>query len=404
MMDLLHLWWKASKCFVFYSFLAVALIFYPFKGNCSKLSNLDKLIGAKDAILVADSYGKIIYSKNAENKLVPASILKMFTAMLAIHHLEPEFRFRTEFYIDSKNNLLIKGYGDPLLISEVISEIAKELSKKLKNINDIIIDNSYFDTSILIPGAGTSFEPYDAPVGALCVNFNSVSFKKDKKGKYISAEPQTPLLPVTIKRIKESKLKSGRILLKKSQTNQYAGYMFKYFLESYGIKLKGKIIDGLLNSDFKLIYKYNSIFSLEETIFRMLKYSNNFIANQLFLSIGVKICGSPATLEKGVNVAKTFAKEQLKINDIEISEGSGLSRENLISPANMLKVLIAFKPYYQLLRHDGQEYYKTGTLSNVSTRAGYIEDSKGSLYMFVVMVNTSSKSTNKIMKQLLYDM
>jgi D-alanyl-D-alanine carboxypeptidase/D-alanyl-D-alanine-endopeptidase (penicillin-binding protein 4) len=46
---------------------------------------------------------------------------------------------------------------------------------------------------------------------------------------------------------------------------------------------------------------------------------------------------------------------------------------------------------------NGRQLYKTGTLHGVHTRAGYIEDAKGELYSFVILINTPGKSPEPIM-------
>ena len=84
---------------------------------------------------------------------MPASILKLFTALVALHYLGPEYRFTTEFYLDREANLKIKGLGDPLLISEVVADISRLLAAKLNksyNINNLILDNSYYQLIDLI--------------------------------------------------------------------------------------------------------------------------------------------------------------------------------------------------------------------------------------------------------------
>ena len=173
---------------------------------------LERDIGDKDSVLIGHSSGKILFSKNANKLLIPASILKIFTSLVAINHLGQDFRFKTEFYIDEEKNLKIKGYGDPLLISEVVKEIATNLTHRMKTYNHLILDDFYFARPLVIPGITSSWQPYDAPNGALCVNFNTVNFKRDRTGNYVSAEPQTPLLPYVKKRIEKSKLKKGRRL------------------------------------------------------------------------------------------------------------------------------------------------------------------------------------------------
>ena len=65
----------------------------------------------------------------------------------------------------------------------------------------------------------------------------------------------------------------------------------------------------------------------------------------------------------------------------------------------MNTILLKFKPYYRLLSYKDGEFYKTGTLHGVKTRAGYI-NIKGRLYPFVIMLNTPGKPIDKIVKEL----
>lgn len=367
-----------------------------------KLEDIQKLIGKHDAILVADAGGNILLSKNADKPLIPASIFKVLTSLAGLHYLGRDFKFVTEFYTDTHSNLKIKGYGDPLLISEAVAEIAKSLRAKIDTYNDLILDNSYFEP-IIIPGVTTTLNPYDAPNGALCVNFNTVFFKREKGG-YASAEPQTPLLPFALKKIKAYGLKKERVTFsqEEDEITLYAGHLFQYFMKQEGMHSNGAVKIG--NTDKEkdtLIYQYVSRFSIEDVISKLLEYSNNFIANQVFVTAGAKVCGSPGTLEKGIQAVSAYAKDVLGLENVQIDEGSGISRKNRISAQNMSKVLEAFEQHRSLMRHEGREYYKTGSLSGVKTRAGYIESEKNGLYRFVVMLN-SGKSTDRIMSRILH--
>ena len=133
----------------------------------------------------------------------------------------------------------------------------------------------------------------------------------------------------------------------------------------------------------------------------LLEHSNNFMANQILIAAGAKISGPPGTLDKGVLAAKVFAKKKLQIDAIKIVEGSGISRENRISAKTMYTILKAFKPYHHLLHYDDGVYYKTGTLSGISTRAGYMEHNNGRLFPFVIFLNNKGKSAERLMKALL---
>ena len=155
-------------------------------------------LGAQDALLVVDPSGQTVISHNPDKPMVPASTLKVLTSLAALHYLSPDYRFTTDFTLDSRRNLVIKGYGDPLLVSEVIAAIARQLAGKLPpEINDILLDDSYFKGPLTIPGVSTSTNPYDAPIGALCANFNTVFFTH-VNGRPRSAEEQTPLLPMIL--------------------------------------------------------------------------------------------------------------------------------------------------------------------------------------------------------------
>ncbi len=395
-----------------------AVLFFSFaclQNNvyASDYNELIKLVGENDSILVGDMQGNILFSKNKEKRLVPASILKIFTSLAALHYLGTDFRFSTEFYKDKNLNLKIKGYGDPLLLSENLAEISRRLAKKIDKseidksgsivLNNIIIDDSYFKYPVIIPGVLKSSEPYDAGNGALCVNFNTVNFKKNINGEYISAEPETPLIPFAAAKIKSFGIDNGRITFSHDQNDSglYAGHLLRYFLKLEQIKLYGKVKHGLTdkNKD-KILLKYTSNFSLEEIIVRLLEFSNNFISNQLLIATGAKLYGHPGTLEKGVLAVSSYARDILKLKNFTIVEGSGISRKNSISAIFMYKTLCEFKPFRSLMRHDAKEHYKTGTLYGINTRAGYIENSKGDLYCFVVMVNTRGKSVKNIMEEI----
>ena len=364
------------------------------------------LIGKRDSIAIADPAGQIVYAKNENNRLVPASILKVFTALVALHYLGPEYRYITEFYLDSESNLKIKGYGDPLLISEVVADIARDLSRKLnagKTFNNLVLDNSYFDQPLTIPGVTSSSQPYDAPNGALCVNFNTVNFKHTRDG-FISAESQTPLLPLALKRIKASKMKEGRIVFSHEdhEITMYAGSLFKFFLEQNGIEFHGMMSIGRVNKRRdRLILSYVSRYSVKQIISRMLEFSNNFTTNQLFITAGIRASNTPGTLNKGIAAGLKYAVEVLNLEGMVLFEGSGISRRNRVSATQMMKILDRFEPYHTLMRREKNEFYKTGTLYGINTRAGYIRNEQGQRYRYVVIINTPGKSTRPVMRKLM---
>jgi D-alanyl-D-alanine carboxypeptidase/D-alanyl-D-alanine-endopeptidase (penicillin-binding protein 4) len=356
--------------------------------------------------LLADAEGRILASRNMDQQFIPASTFKLLTSLEAIHHLGEQFRFETDFFLDSNNTLKIKGYGDPFLTSEVIHTLCHGLASTLKqkgilSVDNIEVDNNFFDPGIEIPGTGTSANPYDASVNAVGANFNTVSFKFNKReNRYISAEPQTPLLDFAEKQIRASKLDQGRIVLTRGESRIYAGRLVRYFLKKEGIAITGEVREGRVNKGDQKLYTHISPYTLVELLQRLLQYSNNFMANQIFLTVGARTSASAATLEKGVKALKTYATEILGIPGTIITEGSGLSRKNRITPRQMLKVLMAFKEHHGLMNHGGNEFYKTGTLSGIRTRAGYFADKNGRLYPYVIMVNQKGQGYGRIKNRL----
>ena len=371
------------------------ILFQPFISHAGQGLPCRINITSKDALLVADPDGRILYEKNQTKRLVPASTIKILTALAALDHFGPFYRFRTEFYRDSFQNLKIKGYGDPLLTSEVLQGLADYLSSSV-GFKDFILDNTYFSSHIKIPGCGNSTNPYDAPVGALCVNFNTVAFRRDRKGRIISSERQTPMIPFARDRIQSLGLKRGRhsFLRDSQETARYAGELLLHFLRERGVESQGIIRFGPVRSDDMLIYSYESVFTLETVVQKMLKSSSNFMANQILIALGASIYGAPGTLGKGVRAVTNYAKNKLLLQNIKIVEGSGLSRQNRISALEMLTILKQFKRYRYLLKRNDNVLYKTGSLKGIRTKVGYIGEYPQGPYYFVVFFNRRNSDMN----------
>jgi D-alanyl-D-alanine carboxypeptidase/D-alanyl-D-alanine-endopeptidase (penicillin-binding protein 4) len=131
-----------------------------------------------------------------------------------------------------------------------------------------------------------------------------------------------------------------------------------------------------------------------------MRYSNNFIANQIFLAVGAAHRGAPATMEKSVEAVTRYLEGILGIKGLTIVEGSGISRENRLSAFQLFQLLHAFTPHGHLLRKGDHELYKTGTLNGIRTRAGYLLDRDNNLYPYAILINTPGKSTGPILEQL----
>lgn len=365
-----------------------------------------KSLVSHGSVLVADEKEVLYrYPAGANPLLIPASVLKIATALTALHYLGPEFRYSTDFYLGENRKLGIKGHGDPFLVSEEWQKITQKLSQFSelpKHLNGVFFDTSLFNANIKIPGIESSKNPYDSLNGALVVNFNTVFLKIDSKGLVTSAEKQTPLTPLA-KRLGHN-LSPGkhRISIPPDSGITYAGELVHAFLAQAGFLFhSGNITLRPISSGDSLIYKHKNSVSLTELISGMMRYSNNFTANQLLLSVGLKRYGPPATREKGTRAFKEYLHQELSIPEkqFRIVEGSGISRKNQLTTEAIWQMLKAFSSQKNLLHGDKSILYKTGTLNGVSTMAGYLPGSKPRY--FVILLNQPKNRRDEILRLLL---
>ncbi len=375
-------------------------LLYPQHAGANGRVPCRKQIKSTDSFLVAAPEGKVLFEKNARKPRVPASILKVLTALAVLDHFGASYHFKTEFYIDSAHNLKIKGYGDPLLISEVLDDIANTLSKKGEAFGSIILDDTYFAANIQVPGCDNTSNPYDAPIGALCANFNTVAFKRKKNGRIYSAERQTPMIPFMVQQIRSQGLRSGRRTFTHSSkvAALYVGELMQYLLKKKGVRITGKIQFGTVFPEDRLIFAYRSTFPLETVVRKMLHSSSNFMANQMFVALGASVYGPPGTLEKGVRATRAFIQRELGLKGYQLVEGSGLSRKNRLSAYDMLAILEKFRPYRDLLKNQNHVLYKTGSLNGVRTRAGYIENQVLGPCCFAVFFNRKGSNMKAMVR------
>lgn len=347
---------------------------------------------------------------NSQARLIPASILKIATAAEALSLLGPDFRFRTEFYQTPEGDLIIKGLGDPFLTSEEIALISRKLSQRLNNLpNRIMIDQSAFALNGRAEGTENSLNPYDAGNAALAVNFNTIKIRVADDRTISSAEPQTPTLPIMQAFGGKKGPGEHRINISGSDNSagRYAGQLLAASLirrqspDSEIPELRPiRTFEGELPPE--PVYVHHSSRKLTEVVEAMLLYSNNFIANQLFLACGARKYGYPATWAKGRQALNRFLDHEIGLPErsFRIKEGSGISKDNLLTAEAMLKIIEEFRPYARLLPDCQGHLLKTGTMDGVYNYAGYRRTGKG-LRPLVIMLNQEKNSREHLLRLIL---
>ena len=365
-------------------------------------------------LLFVDEQATPLYAKDEQRLFIPASTTKLITALLALRHWGDNYRFKTEFYVNKAPEsqagggekitnlpvLLIKGYGDPFLVSEELARMAKQLAKRLKQqhikaLASIQLDVSYYQGGGSFSGASQTDNPYDAVSSALAANFNTLYLRKTDVG-FESAEPQTPMtttalaLARTIKTFKQTpRGLEKRVNLGQDETvaQRYFAELFAIFLRQEGIAVSDQVGWQVLDSSFAPIYVHQNQRTLADVIRPMMQYSTNFIANQLALNLSQAILGGAASTEKVAQLYQQQLAEQFHWRAFRVEEGAGLSRENRLSPEQLIEVLEAFKPWRHLLPEIIPNVYaKSGTLQGVSALAGYVYHKK-QWYPFAFMIN-----------------
>lgn len=352
--------------------------------------DLKKLV-KNGGVRVEQEDGTPLLTYRDNDSFIPASTLKVATTFCALEAMGREYRFVTPIYRGKGRALYIRGSGDPGLVSEELSELATKIAPLFPQIDEIVIDPSFFDPNISIDGSASSSNPYDSKNAAFVGNFSSAYLIRRKNGAIESAEAQTPITPLAQQA--GQRLRRGtseRINLGTNWKNGtiYGGELLAAFLRRSGVAGPMKVRVDSVPMDAKLVYEHRSSKDLEELSQGLLKYSTNFTTNQIFLVLGAHTYGGQATVEKAQRAMRECMEKRVGWRDFHIEEGSGLSRKNRVSPTQMTTLLKKFEPYRELLKVEDDFSAKTGSLRGVNTLAGYFDLTPSKQVRFAILINS----------------
>ncbi|MFV1951595.1 MAG: D-alanyl-D-alanine carboxypeptidase/D-alanyl-D-alanine-endopeptidase, partial [Nitrospinota bacterium] len=399
--------------------------------------------------IVSLDHGDILYDYNSNDLFIPASNLKLITTAAALLNLHPDYRFKTTLSTDGntnkgvlEGNLYIKGFGDPMLISEELWMMVKDLRNiGIRTITgDIIADDTFFDSERVGNGWGNHIGPqaYNARIGALSLNFNTVTVyvepaREEGDSPIVILDPLTRFVSVENRAVTISRGKGNRFIVDRAGGDKmdriiitgeiakgkkrkrfyrnisnpplYTATVFRDFLIRENIEVKGKVTAGIQPEGVMELVVHDSK-PLSLIILDLNKISNNFIAEQILKTMGAEIEGEPGTAAKGLKIVYDFM-ENIGIDKglYTIVDGSGLSRKNRLSADQLLKVLVymyndfMLQPEYlsslSVMGIDGSlndrlnNTYaerkirsKTGTLGGVNSLSGYAKTTGGEIMAF----------------------
>jgi len=395
-----------------------------------------------------------LYSVQSDRLFSPASNMKLLTTAMALKRMGPDYRFKTRLYSTLKINeetlngdLYIKGFGDPNLVSEQMWLLVNELRKlPLRKVGgDIIADDSFFDDRLRVKtwrkkgGA----EAYNAPLGALSFNFNTVTVhvspgEKPGDRPVVVIDPDIDFVRVvnrakTVSRSRRSRLIVNRVdkrdynevtisgvisvshsretyYLNITQPTYYAAKVFKDYLRRAGVEVTGNVRIGPVPEDAHDLLSHTSA-PLSLILRGLNKFSNNFVAEQILKTIGAELYGQPGSTKNGLRAMNEYMRSlRFGSGRFRILDGSGLSRQNRLSPDQIVSVLqdmhgdLGIYPEFvaalgvmgrdgnvlkRMNGHNGSEKarVKTGTLNFVSALSGYFQSADGEQFAFSILMN-----------------
>ncbi len=383
--------------------------------------------------------GKTLYELNSDKPVTPASTLKAITLASVLNELGKDYVFSTELYKNTNNELILKLGADPFLKARDLRGLLK--TAKEKNITEP--KAFYIDDTILDKTDWGEGWQWDDDLNPLMPKFSAYNI--DNNLLKITVEPTAKDAPAQIKMdvfypttfvnlvttgttndIKISRnnyiapdvLNIEGTVVRREQREIPINHLKRYFILRLEDAIRAEKIEYY--GDFKNIklprqnvYEVAKITNpMEKAIDAIMKDSNNMAAETVFKIAGGHYSNASGSAEDGVKMLMNYCKK-LGVNTekIRIVDGSGVSKNNLVTADFMTSFLIAqYKndPTYKELFPSAGEgtlknrmlYFghylkaKTGTHCDVSSIMGFLTTANGKVVAFDIMVNDPRAKTS----------
>lgn len=359
--------------------------------------------GVQRGVAVVDlEQGEAIFSSNPGTLLTPASAMKLVPTIVALKLLGGTYRFPTEIFVDtlpkeiqaegsgnsfveqstSIGNMYVRGYGDPTMSSERLSDLAEAVVQQgITEVGDLVLDDELFVDA----ARPTGQNPYEAGLSATSVNNNTYAV-------YVSPGPPGKPAVVTLTAGVKFELvnrvttvrgtadnlqivqlpPSGSIVPKPAPGSPippqkvrvtvsgsigydnepivmyqavpdptlYFGTLLAHYLERAGVKVRGAIRLGETPGSAKLLELLESD-ELTVILQRLNHTSSNFIAGQLLYILGQESSGYFRYQQGLRRIYTALGELGIDPTSLTIVDGSGLDRGNKLSAEQLTKLLYA---------------------------------------------------------------
>lgn len=402
------------------------------------------------SVLVVDAAGGTPrLAHRAQVPMNPASVMKLVTTYAGLELLGPAYVWQTPVYIDGpvrsgtlQGNVYLRGQGDPKMVMERLWLLLRRLQGQgIRQIaGDIVLDHSAFVLPAHDPAAfdGEPLRPYNAAPDALLLNFKAVVFNlvPDPAAGVARVQMEPPLAgvqaPATVPlapagtacgdwraNLRADWSDATRVVLRGAYAAacgerswamayadpaRYAQRAVEGMWRELGGQLTGTVRSGTVPRHLEPTWVATSP-SLAEVVRDINKYSNNVMAQQLWLTLGWQQHGV-GTPENARAAVRQWWRTRWDEADLPaMDNGAGLSRQTRITAqalARMLQAAWASPVMPELLaslpvtgvdgtlrrsRASARAHLKTGSLRDVMAVAGYVHATDGRRYVLVAVVN-----------------
>ena len=342
------------------------------------------LRGAQVGFLVRDTVrGTILYSQNAQQDFMPASNFKLLVGSAALQRLGTNFAFVTNVASDAPpsdgiitGNIYLHGGGDAHLTAKDLDDAAAALaSQGIKRVDGALItDATRYDSQRY--GFGWSWDDlpyYYAPVVTALELEEGVVHMTFAPGPAAGSLATLRVWPQSSAYVIDNQLVTGPVGSKDTSDivrpwnkpdtieitgtypitskesglvdpavpdpESYAGDVFNRALAAHGITVTGGVHSGKMPGNATLLWSHDS--EKMPQLMADFWYPSDNLMGELFLKeLGVVQAGEPGTDDHGIVLEQNFLRSiGVNPDTVTISDGSGLSQYDRITPADLVAIL-----------------------------------------------------------------
>lgn len=392
-------------------------------------------------------------SHHAQDSVNPASVMKLFTTYAALHLLGPDHIWRNRVYTEGSlrdgvlvGNLVVRGSGDPKLVVERLQELLAQVrAAGVREVRgDIVLDRSVFEVRERSePFDDEPLRPYNVGPDGLLLNFKAVVYKftPDPASGQVQVRFEPPLSGLSVPTqlpLSQAPCSDWRRQLQADfsqplqvrfagrypsscgerewpvafpEPQAYAPRVMQALWQQAGGLLTGQVRYGTRSASARLLLEAPSL-PLSEVIKDINKFSNNVMAQQLYLTLSSEM-GAPGRFEASrLRLSQWWRQGFAGQDEPVLDNGSGLSRSERSTAQALTALLQAahagphaqhFLDSLALAGVDGtaarlkdrlpqspvigQAWLKTGSLRDVASVAGYVQGQSGQRYTLVAVLH-----------------